>query len=214
MVIENYLQAIYKLNEQEERVVPSRLAEAMNVSVATAAGTLKRLTAQGLVVNSRSSKEVELTSKGREVAESVVRRHRLAEVLLVEIIGLEWHKAHREAHRLEHAISPEVEAKLAKVLGYPETNPFGRPIPGYARSAAPMKPIVRADEGELAVVEQVPEEDPTLLAFFDSNNLKPGVEVTVKELAAFKGTVTLQIDEADVVVGIDVAERVMVRCRK
>ena len=112
VVIENYLQAIYKLVEQEDRVVPTKLAEAMNVSVATAVATLKRLTTQGMVISGGNGKEIKLTPKGKELAESVVRRHRLAERMVVEMIGLEWHKAHREAHRLEHAISPEVEERL------------------------------------------------------------------------------------------------------
>ena len=210
VVIENYLQALYKLMEQEERVVPTRLAEAMDVSVATAVATLKRLTAQGMIENAAKGKEIKLTRKGKALAESVVRRHRLAERMLVEMIGLEWHKAHREAHRLEHAISPEVEKRLLEVLGYPETNPFGRPIPGYSSKPDPMKPMSKARVGETIRVQQVPEEDMNLLAFFDSKNLKPGVEVTVKELAEFKGTITLVLGDEEVVLGMEVTRNIMV----
>ena len=210
VVIENYLQALYKLMEQEERVVPTRLAEAMDVSVATAVATLKRLTAQGMIENAAKGKEIKLTRKGNALAESVVRRHRLAERMLVEMIGLEWHKAHREAHRLEHAISPEVEKRLLEVLGYPETNPFGRPIPGYSSKPDPMKPMSKARVGETIRVQQVPEEDMNLLAFFDSKNLKPGVEVTVKELAEFKGTITLELGDEEVVLGMEVTRNIMV----
>ncbi len=210
VVIENYLQALYKLMEQEERVVPTRLAEAMDVSVATAVATLKRLTAQGMIENAAKGKEIKLTRKGKALAESVVRRHRLAERMLVEMIGLEWHKAHREAHRLEHAISPEVEKLLLEVLGYPETNPFGRPIPGYSSKPDPMKPMSKARVGETIRVQQVPEEDMNLLAFFDSKNLKPGVEVTVKELAEFKGTITLVLGDEEVVLGMEVTRNIMV----
>ncbi len=210
VVIENYLQAIFKLMEQEERVVPTRLAEAMNVSVATAVGTLKRLTAQGMIEDATKGKMIKLTPKGKDLAESVVRRHRLAERMLVEILGLDWHKAHREAHRLEHAISPEVEQLLLQVLGYPETNPFGRPIPGYGSNPASLNPLIEAGEGETVLLQQVPEEDMTLLAFLDSNNLKPGIKVTVKEMAAFKGTVTLDVAGEDVVLGTEVAQKIMV----
>ena len=210
VVIENYLQAIFKLQEQEERVVPTRLAEAMGVSVATAVGTLKRLTTQGMIEDATKGKEIKLTSKGRGMAESVVRRHRLAERMLVEMLGLEWHKAHREAHRLEHAISPEVEKLLLQVLGYPETNPFGRPIPGYSGRPGPMKAITEAKEGEVVQLKQVPEEDMTLLEFLNSNNLKPGVQLTLKEAASFKGTVTLSIAGEDVVLGTEVAQKIMV----
>ena len=210
VVVENYLQAIFKLKEQEERLVPTRLAEAMGVSVATAVGTLKRLTAQGMIEDATKGKEIKLTPKGKNMAESVVRRHRLAERMLVEMLGLEWHKAHREAHRLEHAISPEVEKLLLQVLGYPETNPFGRPIPGYGRSLGPMKAITESKEGEEVQLKQVPEEDMTLLAFLDSNNIKPGVQATIKEMASFKGTVTLSVAGEDVVLGTEVAQKIMV----
>lgn len=210
VVVENYLQAIFKLKEQEERLVPTRLAEAMGVSVPTAVGTLKRLTAQGMIEDATKGKEIKLTPKGKNMAESVVRRHRLAERMLVEMLGLEWHKAHREAHRLEHAISPEVEKLLLQVLGYPETNPFGRPIPGYGRSLGPMKAITESKEGEEVQLKQVPEEDMTLLAFLDSNNIKPGVRATIKEMASFKGTVTLSVAGEDVVLGTEVAQKIMV----
>lgn len=210
VVIENYLQAIFKLKEQEEKLVPTRLAEAMGVSVATAVGTLKRLTTQGMIEDATKGKEIKLTPKGRDLAESVVRRHRLAERMLVEMLGLEWHKAHREAHRLEHAISPEVEKLLVQVLGYPETNPFGRPIPGYGGRPGPMKAITESKEGEDVQLKQVPEEDMTLLAFLDSNNLKPGVRATIKEMASFKGTVTLSVAGEDVVLGTEVAQKIMV----
>jgi DtxR family Mn-dependent transcriptional regulator len=212
VVIENYLQAIYKLKEMEERVFPTRLAEVMSVSVATVVGTLKRLNKQGLV-DVGSDKEVNFTSKGKDMGEAVVRRHRLAERMLTELLGVEWHRAHAEAHRMEHAISPYVEARLAKALGYPKTNPFGQPIPGYSKNSdlPTMKPLTQTSDGESTMVERVPEEDSRLLEFFDNSGLKPGAALEVKELAPFKGTITLLLQEQEVVLGTDVAERVMVR---
>ena len=211
-VVENYLQAMYKLKERDEQVVPTRLAEVMSVSVATVVGTLKRLTKQGMI-EAGSNKEVNLTPRGRELAEAVVRRHRLAERMLTELLGVEWHRAHAEAHRLEHAISPYVEAKLASALGYPKTNPFGQPIPGYSSdlNPPPMKPLIQTQEGESTVVERVPEEDRRLLEYFDNSGIRPGAELTVVELAPFKGTVTLLLGGEEVVLGTEVAEKVLVR---
>jgi DtxR family Mn-dependent transcriptional regulator len=212
VVVENYLQAIYKLKERGERVFPTRLAEVMDVSVATVAGTLKRLGKQGMV-QVDDSKEVHFTDRGSEVGESVVRRHRLAECMLTELLGVEWARAHVEAHRLEHAISPYVETKLAASLGYPTVNPFGAPIPGYSEGIDPpaVKPLSETGQGETSVVEQVPEEDPQLLEFFNDTGVKPGAEVEVREIAPYKGTVTLLVNGADVVLGTEVATMVMVR---
>ena len=212
VVVENYLQAIYKLKEREERVLPTRLAEVMNVSVATVVATLKRLSKQGMI-EVGGDKEVIFSARGKELGEAVVRRHRLAERMLTELLRVEWHRAHAEAHRLEHAISPFVETRLAKVLGYPKTNPFGLPIPGYSSdlNPPPMKPLVQTQEGESTVIERVPEDDSQLLEFFDDAGLRPGAELKVKELALFKGTMTLVLGERDVVLGMEVAAKVLVR---
>ena len=211
-VVENYLQAIYKLKERDERVFPTRLAEVMDVSIATVVGTLKRLSKQEMVEVAKD-KEVNFTDRGRELGEAVVRRHRLAERMLTELLGVAWHRAHAEAHRLEHAISPYVETKLAEALGYPKTNPFGMPIPGYSDGLQqpPMKSLTQAQPGESTMVERVPEEDRLLLKFFDESGLRPGVQLKIKELAHYKGTITLLLEEEEVVLGMDVAEKVLVR---
>jgi DtxR family Mn-dependent transcriptional regulator len=208
-VTENYLQAIYKLGERKEAVSPTLLAEVMDVSVATAVGTVKRLTRQNMV-EVATNKEVSLTSKGLEVAESVVRRHRLAERMLIEMLGLEWYKAHREAHRLEHAISPDVERKLVEALGYPETNPYGLPIPGYSSAQQKTRPLADGGQGEHVEVSQVPEEDIQLLTYFDEINVKPGAHILVKETAPFKGTVTIEVEGEEVVLGLEVARKILV----
>ena len=212
VVVENYLQAIYKLKERDERVFPTRLAEVMNVSAATVVGTLKRLSKQGMV-EVGTDKEVNFSPKGRELGEAVVRRHRLAERMLTELLGVEWFRAHAEAHRLEHAISPYVEKKLAKALGYPQTNPFGALIPGYSSDLKPppTKALTEAREGESSTVERVPEEDLRLLEFFDVTGLKPGVQFEVREKAPYKGTITLHVKDAEAVLGMEVAEKVLVR---
>ena len=212
VVVENYLQAIYKLVERGERVAPTRLAEVMGVSVATAVGTLKRLTKQGLTSIS-ANKEVTMTAKGRELGENVVRRHRLAECMLTELLGLEWYRAHAEAHKFEHAISSHVEEKLAKALGYPKTNPYGCPIPGYydPHEVTDTQPLSDAKIGESTVVERVPEEDLRLLQFFDEIELKPGAQVTVKEATPYKGTVTITLDQKEAVLGTEVARTILVR---
>lgn len=210
-VAENYLQAIYKLSERGVQVFPTPLADTVGVSVATAVGMLRRLTRQGMVIIAQS-KEISLTDRGRAAAEAVVRRHRLAERMLTELLGVDWHLAHEEAHRFEHAISPHVEEKLAAALGYPKTCPFGHPIPGFAdKTPTPLRLLSKMTESETAVVERVPEEDHRLLEFFEQSGLKPGASLRVTEVAPFKGTLTAEVDSKPVVLGLDVAAKVMVR---
>ncbi len=211
-VAENYLQGIFKLSERGDHVFPTRLAETVGVSVATAVGMLRRLTRQGLV-SVAPDKEVSLTASGRAAAAAVVRRHRLAERMLTELLGVEWHHAHEEAHRFEHAISPHVEEKIAASLGYPKTCPFGHPIPGFGESGLPpsVRPLDTATEGEAVTVDRVPEEDHRLLEFFDASGLKPGAALRVAEVAPYKGTITVTIDSREVTLGIDVASGILVR---
>ena len=106
-----------------------------------------------------------------------------------------------------------METKLAASLGYPTTNPFGAPIPGYSEGLDPpaVKPLSETSPGETTVVEQVPEEDLRLLEFFDDKGVRPGAGLEVMEIAPYKGTITLLVNGADVVLGTEVAAMVMVR---
>src|ERR1700742_925196 len=131
---EEYLESILAI--EEEGVVPmrARLVERLGLSAAAVSETVGRLSDNGFV-ELHGDRSLHLTDKGRSLATSIVRRHRLAERLLVDVIGLEWEKVHREADRWEHAISADVEEKLVKLLGDPATCPHGNPIPGSAHAA-------------------------------------------------------------------------------
>src|SRR6476620_6295978 len=129
---EEYLEAILEI--EEEGVVPirARLVERLGLSAPAVSETVNRLVDHGYA-ELLDDRRLRLTPKGRDVAVSIVRRHRLAERLLVDVIGLEWEKVHKEADRWEHAISAEVEEKLVELLGDPGTCPHGTPIPGPQR---------------------------------------------------------------------------------
>ncbi len=141
---EEYLETIFEI--EEEGIVPirARLVERLRLSAPAVSETVNRLVEQGNV-ELHDDRSLSLTPKGRAIARSIVRRHRLAERLLVDVIGLEWEKAHREADRWEHAISAEVEEKLVALLGDPATCPHGNPIPGSARVVDHSRAIVLAD---------------------------------------------------------------------
>src|ERR671923_817730 len=127
--VEDYLRTIYALEDEIKPVIAARVADEMGVTPSTMVSTLRRLEREGYVKVERR-KEIRLTAEGRQVAERILRRHFLIERFLTDLLGLDWVKAHQEAHRLEHAVSQEVEERLAKLLNHPTTCPHGNPIPG------------------------------------------------------------------------------------
>jgi DtxR family Mn-dependent transcriptional regulator len=180
--IEEYLQAIYTLSDEGASVIGARLAEFLGISPAAVSEMVHRLEREGLVaMNGR--KEVHLTNQGQRAAASIVRRHRLAERMLVDLLGYEWWKTHEEAERIEHAMSSEMEARIARVLGDPQTCPHGNPMPGV--TAQPTKPLDQVPPGAVATVERIPdqfEHEPGFLEYLDSQGLRPGIEVRVIEV--------------------------------
>ena len=219
MAVENYLLSIFHLGEQGVRVTSTQLAEqlkrlpageGLGTSLPSVAGMLRRMIREGLVET--ATKDIVLTSKGRKSAESIVRRHRLAERMVIDLLGLELYKAHVEAHRLEHAISPEVEEKIRERLGNPTTCPFGHPIPGSGYVASKdARPLSDAREGQRLVVDRVPEDDQTLLEYFVDSRLTPGEPVQVTEAAPYRGVIKLVCNGNEVEVGYEVADRIWVR---
>src|SRR5256885_10872335 len=156
--VEDYLLNIYTLSGEGRTVIAARLAEALEVAPPTVTATLHRMARDGLI-NVTPQKEVVLTDSGHARAETMVRRHRLAERLLIDILGIDWADVHEEAHRFEHAISPRVEERILAVLGDPTTCPHGSPIPG---SAPPTQPgAMRLEDvkaGDRVRIERISEE--------------------------------------------------------
>ncbi len=220
MAMENYLLSILRLNEQEVIVTLTKLAEFLKMlpegegvgtSLPTVGGMIRRMAREGLV-EITPSKDVVLTTKGRPYAESIVRRHRLAERLVVDILGVRLENAHEEAHRLEHAISPEVEQKIREKLGNPTTCPFGHPIPGSGYK--PHKGAATLDQatpGQRVIIDRVPEDDQALLEYFVSNKLIPGQAALVEEVDYPRRVVSLQCDGKSVVFSYDIATQIWAR---
>lgn len=178
---EEYLQAIYTLADENGRVVSARLAEFLGFSAPAVSEMVHRLEREGLV-RLDGRREVHLTKTGKSQADSVVRRHRLAERFLVEVLGFEWWKTHEEAERLEHAMSAEMEERMVRVLGDPQTCPHGNPMPGVR--AKPTRPLEMLMPGERAAVERIPdqfEHEPGFLEYLDSQGVKPGVVIELVE---------------------------------
>jgi DtxR family Mn-dependent transcriptional regulator len=151
--VEEYLETMLGLDEEGVPVIQARIAERLGRSAPSVSEMLDRLTDDGYV--NREGRRLSLTESGRSLAEKVVRKHRLAERLLVDVIGLEWHKVHREAGRWEHVISDDVEARLIELLGDPATCPHGNPIPGSHSPAPAVETRSLADVGEGETVRLV-----------------------------------------------------------
>ncbi len=208
--MEEYLEAIYKLAE-EGSVRPSQIAETLSVSQPTVTATLKRLKAQGLVT--RPDNAVALTSAGRRQALDIIRRHRLAERLLVDVLGLSWDEVHEEACRLEHALSPRIQRALEEYLEQPDVCPHGHPIPSESGEIAVVAgtPLSSHAAGESVEVLRVAEGDDELLTYLASLGLFPGTEVEIMEVAPFKGPLLVDVGGSRYAIGREVATKIVVR---
>ena len=223
---EMYLRTIFEL--EEEGVVPlrARIAERLGQSGPTVSQTVARMERDGLLTVA-DDRHLELTPEGRGRATSVMRKHRLAERLLVDVIGLEWEEVHNEACRWEHVMSDAVERKLIALLGNPTTSPYGNPIPGLdelgaSQPAVPMElDLVRLDEvarrgGGAVEVRRIAEHvqlDPALMADLHKVDAVPGNLVQVAALAQTGHPVVLTGAGATVEVDVTLARAVLARRR-
>jgi DtxR family Mn-dependent transcriptional regulator len=210
--LEEYLETIHGLTEEGTPVIGARIAERLGRSAPSVSEMLDRLEDDGYV--SRSGRRVALTPTGALLAEKVVRRHRLAERLLVDIIGLEWYKVHREAGRWEHVISDDVEARLLVLLDNPTTCPHGNPIPGSmpARPPAVVLRLADVDPGATVRLERISEDveiHMEWLAYLDAHGFIPGASAVVDGRLE-DGGLSLLLGGASVPFGRDLARRLYV----
>ena len=207
---EQYLEAILYLEEEGSQVIQARLAEHVGHSAPTVSEMVHRLKEAGYVeVKGRS---IILTVAGRKLATSVIRKHRLAERLLTDVIGLPWHKVHAEADRWEHVISDDVEARLVEILGNPKTCPHGSPIPGSGGKPEPATALADAQPGDrvrLSRVTELVEFDQDALVYLDTHGFIPGAEATVAARGP-DGTLVLEVGEGTVVLGAPLAKQLYI----
>jgi len=210
--VDDYLTAIYRMwHDEGQDVIAVRIADRLGVTPPSVAGMLKRLIRDGLVYQD-AKKRIHLPSEGLRRAEQMIRRHRLAECLLTQVLGVEWWRAYEEAHLLEHGISDVTEPALYEALNRPTRSPFGYPIPGAGEDAE-LSRTTLADlrEGESAAIERVFEEDEELLKFFFEEGILPGEVITLAAIAPYRGTVTARVNGRDIVMGTEVAKKIWVR---
>lgn len=208
--LEEYLEAICELEEENIPVIQARLAERLEHTPASVSEMIHRLRDEGFIqIDGRS---ISLTPEGRIRAESVVRKHRLAERLLTDIIGLPWSQSHLEACRWEHVISDQVEERLVTLLGNPNTCPHGNPIPGTTPNTGVVKPLSECLVGDTARLTRVTEKieiNTEELAYLDEANLRPGADAVVTARAP-DGTLTLEVDGRPVSLGAALTSQIFV----
>ena len=207
---EEYCECIYELLEENVEVIQARIVERLQVSRPSVSEMMKRMESEGLIAMSGST--IALTEMGEKLARRTVRRHRIAERFLTDVLGLSWAQAHHEAGRWEHVMSSEVETAMDRVLGNPTTCPHGNPIPGSQYLAALVMRLVDVAPGRGFTVDRIPEElefTPGLLEFLETAEIHPGKSGTVSATSP-DGSVTVEIDGQRIGVGSFASARILV----
>src|SRR2546430_6092980 len=208
---EDYVKAIWEMLEEGQSPISARLAEELGVTPPAVTAALKRLTRDDLVRVGRTG-HIDLSRKGRQFAERMALRHQLAEMLLTDVIGLPWSKAHDEAERLEHAISPEVEALLLKRFAEKKSCPHGVPLRGGFAQLRKQGAVLLSDlqANDRAEIICVYEKDGKFLEFLDGLHLHPGAQVSIAR-REYDETLTLRSSGRTLHLGKPATSRIWVR---
>lgn len=221
--VEEYLETIYNMSMEDEVVIGARLAEKFRVAPPSVTEMLKRLVRDGYIEMDQK-RQVTLTEAGNQAAEAVLRRHRLTERFLVDMLGMQWHQVHEEACRLEHFISGAVEARVITTLNHPTTCPHGNPIPGLvvnARSylkdqqAVRLSSIAVGEAATILCISEVVEDEEALILYLHEKRLTPGTRLTVlahdsEETGAQEENFVVAVDGREVYISKVAANKIWV----
>ena len=221
--VEEYLETIYNMSMEGEVVIGARLAEKFRVSAPTVTEMLKRLMRDGFV-EMDNKRHVTLTEAGCQAAEAVLRRHRLTERFLVDMLGMQWHQVHEEACRLEHFISGAVEARVITSLHNPTTCPHGNPIPGSVpnartylkdHGAVRLSSVEAGTQVKILCISEVVEDEEALILYLHEKGLTPNIQLTVLspnsvDLNDQSESVKLQVDGHEVSISKSSAAKIWV----
>ena len=208
---EEYCETIFELAEDGLQVIQARIAERLDVSRPAVSEMVRRLTDEGLVITDDG--EIRLSTSGEALAQTMVRRHRLAERFLTDVLDLSWAEAHHEAGKWEHVISPRVESAIVERLGDPTTCPHGNPIPGSNYVEPDLFSMAEAEKNQAFVITRIPEElefTPGLLEFLEHNHVVPGTTATVIATSP-DGTTTIDVEGQVIGISAFTAERILVQ---
>jgi len=214
ITVENYLKQLYleQQNASEELVPMGRLASAMGVVPGTATSMVKALADSGLV-SYEPRFGAKLTKGGEQLALHVLRRHRLVELFLVKVLGLDWSEVHDEAEELEHAISEKVLDRIDKLLGHPSVDPHGDPIPTAKGKVSEERlvPLPESEAGKKVRIARIVDQDPPFLQFLDRAGLKPGVTLMINGRDEQADAISVKVDaRAPLTLGTSAAMKILV----
>src|SRR5262245_56283291 len=211
IAVEDYLKTIYALSVGEHAASTSAIADRLRVAAGSVTGMVKRLAERGLVEHVPYY-GARLTEVGVQEAVRLIRRHRVLELFLVQVLGYTWDRVHAEAEQLEHAATDELIDRMARVLGEPSADPHGAPIPTsegrFVESHYPA--LAGLEVGARGVIRRVEDEDPEALRYLAQLDLVPGTEVELLERAPFNGPLKVRVEDQDRFVGLELAGSVEV----
>jgi DtxR family transcriptional regulator, Mn-dependent transcriptional regulator len=211
-VMEDYLKAIYHLLQKKGKANTNDLAKTMNVSAPTVTQTIKRLVDLKLVKH-EPYKGVSLTSTGDKMALETIRHHRLLEQYLYEALGVPWDKVHKEAEKLEHVISEDLEKRIAEALNHPTHDPHGSPIPStdLVIEEEELNYLTDLTINTKGVISEVPDEDSKLLCYLNELGLKPDTVFILKSIEPYGGAVVLEVLNKTIYIGSEAACQIKVK---
>lgn len=213
--IQDYLKAIYELSVSGKPISTNQIAERLNVAPASVTGMLKRLaTMKPPLVNYHKHHGAQLTAEGERISLQILRKHRLLEQFLVQILGYTWDEVHEEAERLDHAVSFRFVDRLGHLLGEPDFDPHGDPIPDRDLQLPEMKVDFLSDvpAGERTIVRRVLNGNPALLRYLSDIGVQPGAKLVVVAQVPFDRTVRIHIEErgCEQVLGPEISHMIQV----
>ncbi|MEX1139708.1 MAG: metal-dependent transcriptional regulator [Bacteroidota bacterium] len=213
--VENYIKNIYKLQEQEKRVTTSLLSERLEISAPSVSEMVKKLADEG-TVSYTPYKGVELTGEGRKQALRIIRRHRLWELFLVEVLKYEWDEIDEEAERLEHFMSEKLEDRIDQALGFPRRDPHGDLIPTREGILEDPRHISLSDlePGSEGIVARVSDEHPEVLQYMSKLGIMLGTVVRIKERIEFDGSLRAQIGSRDQFISAKLGQNIFVEVKE
>ncbi|HVP19477.1 MAG TPA: metal-dependent transcriptional regulator [Spirochaetia bacterium] len=211
-IVEEYLEAIYKLHQEGKKLGTTELGKELAVSPASATEMMDRLVDKGLAEKSRD-RGIVLTRRGKKAALELIRKHRISERFLVDVLGMDWKDVHEEACKLEHVLSSEVESRMEAMLTNAETCPHGHPIPDRLgrTSEPPVRPLSRLRRNEGGVIARIAEERRDLLEYLATLGMMPQATVHVEQVAPFDGPLLVRVKGASYALGREIAEKIWVR---
>lgn len=196
--IQDYLKAIYELAQDGNPTSTNQISERLNVAPASVTGMLKRLAKMDPpLVEYQKHYGVYLTEAGRQISLQIIRKHRLIELFLVKILGYTWDEVHEEAERLEHAVSFRFGERLARLLGEPDFDPHGDPIPDRDLQLPKMQtvPLSEVPSGKEVILRRVNTSEPALLRYLAEKGILPGAKINVLSQVSFDHTIHILVQD-------------------